>query len=62
MTGEDGIALSPELPIGYLKNGAWSMYEYEVREILAPPGYGYSEEIVSVVFDREKENLIQLYE
>ena len=62
VTGEDGIALSPELPIGYLKNGAWSMYEYEVQEILAPPGYGHSGETVSVVFDREKENLIQLYE
>ena len=62
VTGEDGNALSPELPIGYLKNGAWSMYEYEVQEILAPPGYGHSGETVSVVFDREKENLIQLYE
>lgn len=62
VTGEDGIALSPELPIGYLKNGAWSMYEYEVQEILAPPGYGHSGETVSVAFDREKENLIQLYE
>ena len=38
------------------------MYEYEVQEILAPPGYGHSGETVSVVFDREKENLIQLYE
>ena len=42
MTGADGIALSPELPIGYLKNGAWVMYEYEVQEIQSPPGYGLS--------------------
>ena len=62
MTGADGIALSPELPIGYLKNGAWVMYEYEVQEIQSPPGYGCSEETFSVVFDREKESVIQLYE
>ncbi len=40
MTGADGIALSPELPIGYLKNGAWVMYEYEVQEIQSPPDMG----------------------
>lgn len=62
MTGADGIALSPELPIGYLKNGAWVMYEYEVQEIQSPPGYGCSEETFSIVFDREKEAVIQLYE
>ena len=48
--------------IGYLKNGAWVMYEYEVQEIQSPPGYGCSEETFSIVFDREKEAVIQLYE
>lgn len=62
VTGEDGIALSAELQIGYLENGTWIMYEYKVREILAPSGYGCSEETFSVVFDREKETWIQLYE
>lgn len=61
-TGEDGIALSPELSIGYLDHGAWIMYEYTVRELMPPPGYGRCEETFSVVFDREKEDLIQLYE
>ena len=53
-TGEDGIALSPELSIGYLDHGAWIMYEYTVRELMPPPGYGRCEETFSVVFDREK--------
>ena len=61
-TGEDGIALSPELSIGYLDHGAWIMYEYTVRELMPPPGYGRCEEPFSAVFDREKEDLIQLYE
>lgn len=38
------------------------MYEYEVQEIQSPPGYGCSEETFSIVFDREKEAVIQLYE
>ena len=38
------------------------MYEYTVRELMPPPGYGRCEETFSVVFDREKEDLIQLYE
>ena len=62
VTGGDGTALSPELPIGRLENGAWIMYEYLVREILPPAGYGRVEETYSVVFDREKEALIQLYD
>ncbi len=62
VTGEDGTALSQELPIGRLENGAWIMYEYLVREILPPAGYGRVEETYSVVFEREKEALIQLYD
>lgn len=38
------------------------MYEYEVQEIQSPPDMGVAEETFSIVFDREKEAVIQLYE
>lgn len=61
-TGEDGIALSPELPAGWMENGTWNMYEYQVREIQPPPGYGCLQEEWKISFDREEEKKIQLYE